>query len=70
MPAKLYKQIIKHFSRYNIAKLKDIKLLEQLANLIKELRLLLYRLKYKICNFITININIMRIYCKKKHKQA
>jgi hypothetical protein len=70
MPIKLYKQIIEYFSRYNLAKLKNIKLLEQPANLIKELRLLLYRLKYKICDFITININIMRIYYKKKYKQA
>jgi hypothetical protein len=59
MPIKLYKQIIEYFSRYNLAKLKNIKLLEQPANLIKELRLLLYRLKYKICDFITININII-----------
>jgi hypothetical protein len=69
-PVKLRKQIIEHFSRYNIAEPKDIKLLEQPANLIKELRLLLYRLKYKACNFITINIDVMQTHCKKNYKQA
>jgi hypothetical protein len=69
-PAKLRKRIIKHFSRHNMAKPKNVKLPEQPADLIKELGLLLHGLKCKTCDFITVNINVMRTHCKKNHEQA
>jgi hypothetical protein len=69
-PAKLRKRIIEYFSRHNMAELKDVKLLEQPADLIEELGLLLHGLKCKICDFITVNINVMRTHCKKNHEQA
>jgi hypothetical protein len=69
-PAKLRGRIIEHFSRYDVTELKDVKLLEQPADLIEELGLPLHGLKCKTCDFITVNINVMRTHCKRIHEQA
>jgi hypothetical protein len=69
-PAKLRERIIEHFSRYDMAEPKDVKLPEQPADPIEELGLPLHGLKCKTCDFITINIDVMRTHCKKNHEQA
>ena len=65
--AALQEEIVEQFRHFSKTNLKAIKLSKSLACLIKELRLLLNSLKCKICNFITISLDKLRIYYKEKH---
>ena len=69
-PAQVRKAVIQRFAQYKRVDPKNVKLPEQPAQLIEELGTPLDRLCCKICSFLTININAMRMHLKRDHEQA
>ena len=69
-PAKVRKEIIQRFAHYERKDPKEIELPEQPAQPIEELGTPLDGFGCKTCEFLTININILRMHLKKNHQQA
>jgi hypothetical protein len=67
-PIALQQQVADYFLQFSAVDLSTIKLLEQLALLVQELRALLDSIKCKACSFITINKGNIKMHCKKLHK--
>lgn len=69
-PAKVRKEIIQHFAYCKKREPKDIELPEQPADPLEELGMPLDGFGCKICSFLTVNIDIMRMHLKRNHQQA
>jgi hypothetical protein len=67
-PIALQQQVVDYLLQFSAVNLSTIKLLEQLALLVQELRALLDSIKCKACSFITINRGNIKTHCKKSHR--
>jgi hypothetical protein len=67
-PIALQQQVVDYFLQFSTVDLSTIKLPEQPALPVEELRAPLDGIKCKACSFITINKGNMKTHCKKSHK--
>lgn len=68
--ARLRKQVVEHFKNFSRISTSAIQLPEQPAYPITELGAPLDGLKCRTCDFITVNVNVIRMHCKKSHQQT
>jgi superfamily II DNA helicase RecQ len=69
-PVNVREEIVQRFAHYKRKDPKDIQLPEQPADPIEELGAPLDGFCCKMCLFLTVNINAMRMHLKKNHEQA
>jgi hypothetical protein len=69
-PVNVREEIVQRFSHYKRRDPKDVQLPEQPADLVEELGAPLDGFSCKMCLFLTVNRNAMRMHLKKNHHQA
>jgi hypothetical protein len=67
-PIALQQQVVDYLLQFSAVDPSTIKLPEQPASLVQELRALLDSMKCKVCSFITINRRNIKTHCKKSHR--